>query len=232
MVDERLSLRWHDPQGCIGTTKIDVVAQLPLLVTMILMFQRFGKRMRGEAGWNLHANVDGKDINYTLPPEARAGWELKGRHQVFATPLAPADGSEPLTDGPSRCSARQASRAPVVKPRKDLFFKLSWREESCDDEAFVVKTAKDRAKHYLGEHAGDVLNHLPEIKHSETDPLFSTGHIRRFLRLTTDGARVPSLMLSQTLQPLDKVEPGDIIARLWEIIRCKWFPQSIAASYR
>ncbi|KAJ2934509.1 hypothetical protein H1R20_g2644, partial [Candolleomyces eurysporus] len=87
--NERLSLRWHDSQGCIGTASIDVVAQVPLLVAMIVLFQRFGKRMRGNAGWALQAEVDGKNLEYSLPDHARSGLETRGRRLVTATPLVP-----------------------------------------------------------------------------------------------------------------------------------------------
>ncbi|KAJ2935812.1 hypothetical protein H1R20_g1282, partial [Candolleomyces eurysporus] len=85
----RLSLGWHDSQGCIGTASIDVVAQVPLLVAMIVLFQRFGKRMRGNAGWALQAEVDGKNLEYSLPDHARSGRGMRGRRLVTATPLVP-----------------------------------------------------------------------------------------------------------------------------------------------
>ncbi|KAJ2911931.1 hypothetical protein MD484_g8479, partial [Candolleomyces efflorescens] len=232
--NEKLSLRWHDSQGCIATTPIDVIAQLPLLVAMVLLFQRFGKRMQGAAGWNLQAEVDGENLEYSLPDDARSGWELKGRRLVTATPLVLSEPSplEPSSGHrPQRATAKSKPIKPELKPREDLFFKLSWREESRDNEAYIVETAKRRAKQYLGEHAADVLNHLPDIKHSKNDPLFSTGLIRGFLGLSKNGARVPSFMLSEKLHSLDDVEPADIVARLWEIIRCLYLLWQIGIAH-
>ncbi|KAJ2921216.1 hypothetical protein H1R20_g15874, partial [Candolleomyces eurysporus] len=229
--DERLSLRWHDAQGCIGTESIDIIAQLPLLVVMILLFQRFGKQMRGNAGWTLQGKVDGKDLEYALPDHARSGWEMKGRRLVVATPLVPGDPAEPAPAATHRTRRVVGKKEPALKRSEDLFFKLSWREETRDNEAHIIETAKERAKYYLKERAGDVLNHLPDIKHSKSDLLFSTGFIRELLDINKDGARVPSFMLSQKLHSLDTVKPTDIVARLWEIIRCHYLLWQIGIAH-
>jgi hypothetical protein len=65
-----------------------------------------------------------------------------------------------------------------------------------------------------------VLNHLPDIKHSEDYPLFSTGRIRECLGLGTQGARIPSSLLSARLMPLEDVHPNEFPSRMWELIRC------------
>ncbi|RXW15793.1 hypothetical protein EST38_g10061 [Candolleomyces aberdarensis] len=229
--DERLSLRWHDAQGCIGTASIDILAQLPLLVVMILLFQRFGKQMRGNAGWTLQGKVDGKDLEYALPDHARSGWELKGRRLVVATPLVPGDPADPAPASTYRTRGAVGKKEPTLKRSENLFFKLSWREETRDDEAHIVETAKERAKHYLKERAGDVINHLPDIKHSKSDPLFSTGSIRELLDINKDGARVPAFMLAQKLHGLDTVQPTDIVPRMWEIIRCHYLLWQIGIAH-
>lgn len=189
---------------------------------MVLLLQRFSKRMKGCAGWSLQAKIDGEELDYSLPDDARSGWEMKGRRLVTATPLVPSNPSvAPALRYRTRGTAAENHEKSTSKPGEDLFFKLSWREESRDNEAHIVSIARERAKHYLGEHAGDVLNHLPDIKHSESDPLFSTGFIRGFLDINKKGARTPAFMLSQRLHNLDTVHPTDFVARMWEIIRCK-----------
>ncbi|KAJ2934477.1 hypothetical protein H1R20_g2647, partial [Candolleomyces eurysporus] len=213
--DNQLSIRWHDCEGCIATSYIDVVAQLPLLVTMILLFQRLGTRMRGQAGWALQAVVDGVEVKYSVPADALSDRGLTGRWPIATTPLV---------HGPSHPSGltNGGNIAATLKPSGDLFFKLSWRDEVRLDETHIIQTAKERAKYYLGEHAGDVLNHLPDIRHSESDPRLSTGLIREFLGISKNGARIPSFMLLQKLHSLDTVEPADIVAKMWKIIRCHY----------
>jgi hypothetical protein len=88
--------------------------------------------------------------------------------------------------------------------------------------------AKERAKYYLGEHAGDVLNHLPDIKHSENHPRCSTGLVREFLGVSKSGARLPSFMLVQKLHSLNSVKPTDVVARIWEIIRCEYLTRILS----
>ncbi|RXW15796.1 hypothetical protein EST38_g10058 [Candolleomyces aberdarensis] len=205
--DNQLSIRWHDCEGCIATSNIDVVAQLPLLVTMILLFQRLENRMRGQAGWTSQAVVDGVEVRYSIPADALSGRGLTGRWLIATTPLVHGPS---LPSGLTNGGDVEYTEA-TLKPSEDLFFKLSWREEVRLDETHIIRMAKGRAKYYFGEHAGDVLNHLPAIRHSESDPRLSTGLIREFLGISENGARVPSFMLSQKLH---------IVARMWEIIRC------------
>ncbi|RXW24071.1 hypothetical protein EST38_g1775 [Candolleomyces aberdarensis] len=222
--DNMLSLRWHDAQGYISTHPIDIVAQLPLLVVIILFFQRFGDRMRGNSGINLlEAEANGKKFKYVIPDDVHSGLELKGRRRVTATPLVerpPASAHSRYT----RQNARAANAADCLPLDDDLFFKLSgWREHTRQSEGFVVQTAKERAVQLLGENAGDVLNHLPDIEHFENYPLFSTGYIRKCLGLGIGGARIPSSLLADRLAPLEEVEPDDFPLRMWEIIRCHYF---------
>jgi hypothetical protein len=43
--------------------------------------------MRGNSEINLEGEVDGSKFKYTIPDTAHAGWEMKGRHRVRATPI-------------------------------------------------------------------------------------------------------------------------------------------------
>jgi hypothetical protein len=60
---------------------------------------------------------------------------------------------------------------------------------------------------------------VPDIKHS---PRWSTGIVREFVGISENGARLPSFTLVQKLHSLDTVKPTDIVARMWEIIRCEY----------
>jgi hypothetical protein len=103
---------------------------------------------------------------------------------------------------------------------EELFFKLSWREEFRDSEGLVIQTARDRAIRYLGDNAGDALSHVPGVKHYKDSSEFSTRHIREHLGLGIEAARVPSVLFSERLMPLEDVGPDEFSGRMWEIIRC------------
>ncbi|KAJ2921470.1 hypothetical protein H1R20_g15622, partial [Candolleomyces eurysporus] len=214
LTDNWLSLRWYDAQGTIATFPIDIAAQLPLFVVMIVLFQRFGDRMRGIGDFKLEGEVDGRNFRLSIPDTARSGWKLMG---ATATPRV----ERPLVA--SHCV--QNSHATVTDdpllPDQALF-KLSWREEVCDCEGAIIQTARERMVKCLGNNAGDVLNHLPDIKHFEDYSLYSTRHIRELLRLGTEGARVPSALFSEQLVPLKDVHLDESPARMWEIIRCHY----------
>lgn len=46
-IDEKLSLRWFDAEGCIEGISFDFVKRLPLFVLMVMIFQRFSPRALG-----------------------------------------------------------------------------------------------------------------------------------------------------------------------------------------
>ncbi|KAJ2912893.1 hypothetical protein MD484_g7522, partial [Candolleomyces efflorescens] len=179
---------------------------------------RFGDRMRGSSGIKLEGETNGRKFNFNIPHDAHSGWELKARRRVTATPLVERPPAVALYT-----QNTQVANTIDPLPRDDeLFFKFSWREHTQQGEGFIIQTARERAIQFLGENAGDVLNHLPDIKHSANYPLFSTGHIRNFLGLGFQGARVPSSLLSERLARLEEVDPNDFPKRIWEIIRCHY----------
>ncbi|KAH6903796.1 hypothetical protein BKA70DRAFT_1433096 [Coprinopsis sp. MPI-PUGE-AT-0042] len=215
--DNFLSLRWYDAQGCIATEPIDIIAQLPLLVATVVLFQRFSPRMRGSASLDLAVPLGSRSMPFDV--RARPHWQLKGRHGVFGTPVP--RGSYPQVS--MKTSARTTrSRAKVeaeASSLADLFFKLSWRDERRLSEALVIAVAKERAKHYIP-NPDHVIDHLPEVvMHEEHDEL-STRHIRESLGLETVGSRVPSIMVMRKLQQLDTLDPEDFQDYIWQIIRC------------
>ena len=141
MSDESLSLRWYDAQGCIATFPIDVVTQLPLLVVLILVLKRkrCGKGVQGLGDFKLENEVDGSHLRYSLTDVVRSGSKMFGRRRVTASARVV---------GNFASTGRQSTESDtnrVSTPEQELFFKLSWREESCENEGFVIQTARDRA---------------------------------------------------------------------------------------
>ena len=129
-----LSLNWYDPEGCISTTCIDIVSQLPLLVAMLMLFQRFDDRMRGTACIETKVTLhEGEEVHFDVPKDSHAAWQLKGPHTTAATPVRRGTGiSKPAcsvtTHGhcPEEMKRRQGENtAAPGKGLRDLFFKFS-----------------------------------------------------------------------------------------------------------
>ncbi|KAJ2925917.1 hypothetical protein H1R20_g11178, partial [Candolleomyces eurysporus] len=223
LTDNWLSLRWYDAQGTIATFPIDIAAQLPLVVVMIVLFQRFGDRMRGIGDFKLEGEVDGRNFRLSILDTARSGWKLMGATATHRV-------ERPLVA--SHCV--QNSHATVTDdpllPDQALL-KLSWREEVRDCEGAIIQTARERVVKCLGDNAGDVLNHLPDIGDFEDYSLFSTRHIRELLGLGTEGACVPSALFSEQLVPLKDVHLDESPARMWEIIRCHYLLWQIGIAH-
>ncbi|KAF8637428.1 hypothetical protein AX16_010819 [Volvariella volvacea WC 439] len=83
--DSKLTLWWYDPQGCIKTTPIDIVRQLPLFVVMTTIFQRFDDRMWGLPPTTISHTNGGKSKTYkTLSQNTHSLFELVGRRTFGA----------------------------------------------------------------------------------------------------------------------------------------------------
>lgn len=179
--------------------------------------------MRGAAGINLEMGLDGEQVKFSIPTDARSRWELKGRRPVTGIPVPLVAVAQPRGERP-----RRSNNAPSDEPHPDVaerlsehYFKWSWRESTRDSEADIIAIAKARAEQYLGEHKGDVLNHLPEVKQVEDYATLSTSHIRAYAGLDTTMSRLPSLMISSRLLEAEEFG-GDVWKeKIWEILRCE-----------
>ncbi|KAJ3540697.1 hypothetical protein NMY22_g4187 [Coprinellus aureogranulatus] len=224
--DSSLRLNWYDSQGSIRTDSIDIVEQLPLLVAMTVLFQRFKKPMRGIAGIKLEMTLDNKQVKFLIPADVDARWELKGRRPVtcIPVPVESKTSTTAQTQRPTRGSKTSSDsdqhREDVAKLLSEHHFKWSWRENTRDNEADIIATAKERAEKYLGEHKSDVLNHLPEVKHAQDYASLSTSHIRKYAGLDVKGSRLPSLMVSRRLSEVTDLDGEVLKTKIWEIIRC------------
>jgi hypothetical protein len=208
------------------------VLDLPLIVVMVMLFQRFDDLMRGTGSYDLKADIDDAEVAFDLPENTHRPWELKGRHTISAHPVAigtvvapPAPTHGRATRAVTRASVA-ADAAAVVPPLpeelRDMRFKLSWREEVRDREGVIIQVARERAAHYLkGHHPEWVLDHLPEVhSHGQYD-MYSTRHIRAALKIDVAGSKVPTMLLSKKLSPFEGVEQKDLRRVIWELIRCE-----------
>ncbi|KAH6904218.1 hypothetical protein BKA70DRAFT_1297406 [Coprinopsis sp. MPI-PUGE-AT-0042] len=220
--DNWLDLKWYDPQGCIATEPINIVTQLPLLVMVVVLLQRFSPQMQGRASLDLAVTTEGARIPFDIPENSRPRWELKGRHGVTTSLVR--KGTKSLVRSSSsglttRARCRADAEAAKMASLEDLFFKLSWRDARRPSEGHVISTAKERAQHYLPD-PRQVTEHLPDVlMHEDYDEL-STCHIRQSLGLSTLDSRTPSIMVMRKLSSLDTVAPVHFQNFIWQIIRC------------
>ncbi|TFK20505.1 hypothetical protein FA15DRAFT_123242 [Coprinopsis marcescibilis] len=237
LVDNKLSLKWYDPQGCIETEPIDIVEQLPLLVATMVLFQRFGTRMRGIAPLDLKATVNGREHKYDIPNDTSVLWELKGRRPVVAKPVAKGTADERTKKEEAKTEIKTRSQTKAHRLPDDLkntFFKFSWREEQRDGEGDIISCARERAEKHLGKFAKDVTNHLPDVLHYKAHDKLSTKFIRQFAGVGiegTQGSRVPCEMLSKEMKPLDELPPDDFFAKIWGVIRCHFLLWKIGIAH-
>jgi Fungal protein kinase len=219
--DSWLSFRWYDAQGCIASKAVDMVAQLPFVVMTVALLQRFDSSMRGRGNFDLSIPLEGKQVQFHLPADVRPHWELLGRHGACAVPIPITPiASVPSHSRPTRARSAAAANAESAEALAMLFFKISWRLEHVASEVSVIQIARERAKHYLP-HPEYVLDHMPDVESNRDYHTFSTCHIREYLSLDTDSARVPSTLVMQKFQELDSLDAENFQRYIWQIIRCE-----------
>ncbi|EAU82571.2 other/FunK1 protein kinase [Coprinopsis cinerea okayama7 len=224
----KLSLHWYDPQGCIRTHPIDIVSQLPLLVAMMLIFQRFDDRMRGNGKFQLNIEVDGETVPHSLDDsEIHNRWMFKGRRSVsgklFPHGKIPPPKSESRSSRTTRSNANPTANDVPSNEEGELFGKFLWREEARHTEGVIIETALKRAERHLGEHKKHVIDHLPCVKTCTEFSDFSTKHIRNFLNLPSQGARVPTGIAAEWLLPsAELTDPEEYVRAIWQLIRCNF----------
>ncbi|KAH6903795.1 hypothetical protein BKA70DRAFT_1513450 [Coprinopsis sp. MPI-PUGE-AT-0042] len=230
--DNLLSFKWYDPEGCITTERIDIVSQLPLLVVMLTVFQRFDHRMRGIACIETSVSLSTGETAFDIPHNAHAPWQLRGTHTTAAAPVRrgtgvskPAGAATSHGHYPEKGISSEAHTAigSKLQSLKDVFFKFSWREETRDPEGVVIATARERARHYLNKEGTSpewVTDYLPDVKVYLEYETLSTKHIRTGLGLECKESRIPTLMLSRKYQSFSEVQASQFRFVIWQVIRC------------
>ena len=181
LVDQFLEVLWYDPQGCIRTTPIDIVNQLPLLMVLVRA-QRRSKFLSGLR--NTPIPGDFEVINKATPR-----FQLVGR----------------MTSCGKLKASSTASTSTQISGDDEAthFFKSSWTEDIRPREHEIITTAGARAKKLLPEHYRPfILDHLPTISESNEIYDSSTAIVRTLLGLSTDGARTQCLLILELLENL------------------------------
>lgn len=211
-----LSLRWYDAEGCIESDEIDIVKQTPMLVLLLMVLQRFDKRM-----WGLTLDdptrVKVGDKCYLLDSELESTFELTGRRTIGAnaTPLPAA----------SLCTHPQANGT-------SFFYKSNYVKCRDPKEPDTIDIIHERANSFLPEkYRKMVTDHVPRVIASAECESDSTAIIRLLIKtaggfeqLTEEDilkeSRVRMCMVTRKLQVLQNLPPSDFLQIFWELIRC------------
>jgi hypothetical protein len=106
-----------------------------------------------------------------------------------------------------------------LRAGNDLVVKIYWPEESGTSEVDILRKAKE-----YGEEIDFIGNHIPEIVYHQ-DPNFlcsSTGTIRRFVGLPTDGSRRLRVIVSRRLRLIKKLKVKDMLTAYLQCFFCKY----------
>ena len=192
----------------------------------IILLQRFDPRMQGVGGFERAVELDdGERLEFDIPSNVRPPWALEGRHGATATPVPRDVPAGPTISHQRSTRARTLALARVeaANALSGLFFKLSWRLESnAHSEADIIALAKARAEEYLP-HPEYVTDHIPVIKSAKEYDQYSTRHIRKYLTLNTQHARVPLTLIMPKLRELGTLDAGSYQTYMWQLIRCSSF---------
>ncbi|ESK83568.1 other 1 protein kinase, partial [Moniliophthora roreri MCA 2997] len=236
--DTELQLWYYDSQGCIQTHYIDIVQQLPLLVVMVMIFQRFNSRMWGVRDTKIFCPAESK--TYYIIEDTKKGprFELCGRRPFTAHvsddpkasckrqgghPMVTRSKGEPVPEPAPPDAEPARPNAEPVPPSEEKFFKAAWPEIPRSKEPAILDEAHRRADKLLQEPLRSyVKDHIPTVDAWKELPDTLTALIRSFLALSTENGRVQLWMICPILEPARKLAPQAFWVALWEAIRCHY----------
>lgn len=186
---------------------------MPLFIVMLIVFQRFNKRM-----WGLDTEkIEFESDTFEADREARCRFELNGRRTFAAPAVRVAESS--VADN---------------KDAMSLFYKSSWIK--CIDlkEPDTINTAHQRANTLLPEKFRKmVTDHIPTVIASRVCNKSATSTIRLLVREVDDSAqfkeedirkhaRVRVWLITRKLEPTHGLKPPEFWRVFWEILRCAY----------
>jgi hypothetical protein len=110
-----------------------------------------------------------------------------------------------------------------LRAGNDLVVKIYWPEENRTSEVDILKKAKE-----YGEKIDLIGNHIPKMV-CHRDPSFlcsSTGTIRRFLGLSTNGSRRLRIIAFRRLQPINELKENGMLTAYLQCFFCKYDGQT------
>ena len=113
---------------------------------------------------------------------------------------------------------KSTGNADGLQDGNDLAVKVYWPEESGTSEVEILKMAKE-----YGEKIAFIGNHIPEVV-CHKDPVFvgsSTGTIRRFLGLSTEGSRRLRVIVFRRLVFIAGLKEKEMLLAYFQCLFCE-----------
>ncbi|KAJ7592597.1 hypothetical protein C8J56DRAFT_479527 [Mycena floridula] len=193
--DEQLSLWWHDRESTIQSFAIDLTSELPRLVVLIILFQRFSETDWGSSGL------------YSESPDGTTS--IKVAERSFSATFRPSDlrtrhgkGTLAVPVSESGCDSK-------------FFMKASFNDPGIPSEAETIAKC-----HSLAEADSNVLDHLPSVVVSQNFPDSSTCKMRNLLGLPSHKPKLLQILVFDWLEAITSLKGERFWVAFWEIIRC------------
>ncbi|KAJ7592603.1 hypothetical protein C8J56DRAFT_761228, partial [Mycena floridula] len=191
----QLSLWWHDRESTIQSFAINITSELPRLVVLLILFQRFSETDWGSSGL-CSESPDGTTSIKVAERSFSATFrrsDLRTRHGTgtFAVPVS---------------ESSQDSK---------FFMKASFNDPGRPSEAETIAKC-----HLLAEDDSNVLNHLPSVVVSQNFPESSTSKMRNLLDLPSHRPKILQILVFDRLEPITSLKGERFWVAFWEIIRC------------
>ncbi|KAJ7592658.1 hypothetical protein C8J56DRAFT_822572 [Mycena floridula] len=195
LLDEQLSVWWHDRESTIQSTAIDITTDLHYLVVLVILFQRFS-----DSDWGL-SKV------FSISQEGVGSITVNGR--VFESTnrsVKPLKGS---------ASSFGLAVSDPSNPEAKYFMKASFTETISVREADTIDKC-----HSLADGDTRILDHIPTVVASEDFELCSTSKIRALLGLPSPRSRILRILIFPLFAPITSLK-GDVFwTAFWETVRC------------
>jgi hypothetical protein len=254
--DDRLRISWIDREGAIVSTDFSFLENIPLLLVLLLVLQRFGRSQWGyipelstedhsvflhpiHAGGSL--DEDEVPVNFYPEDKVHSAWSLLGR----ATTVVGANRNDDGRAGVS--STKVLNEAGEVQDEELHDFyqaQKDYRKASTDtinSHDLVLKVSwpeMSRVKEWkiierartLGEKNQFIKGHIPEVKFTRDFDRYSTNHIRRFLGLHQEGqsgTRTLRAIVMKRLRPIYDLDGKQFWKAFWQSFTCTNSPTSL-----
>ncbi|KAJ7592601.1 hypothetical protein C8J56DRAFT_479643 [Mycena floridula] len=199
-----LRLWWHDRESTIQSPNIDIRKQLPQLVVLVMLFQRFS------AGhWGLHdafqTSADGPNTisidggSFTID-----SWRARHDGNMFAFHVSD-----------------------VSNPERRFFIKASFSEAEKVGEAAMIQKCYTLA-------SGDpmIVDHIPTVVTAQDFPESATSRIRNLLGLLSSRPKLLRILVFERLEPIIKLT-GDVFWNaFWDIVRAHFLLWQLGIQHR
>jgi len=228
VLDDVLWVWWFDRQGAIQSEGVNMVQNLPYVLLLVLVMQRFTLE---DWGINTKMFFEVKNVYYSdlddrgqIPPQIPRHFKTSTQNKDFY--FYP--GSDQIIHHYYSLTGRGTSVYRCIQvdgcgEQTEVALKTSWSEVTRDTEDRIIAKAKE-----LAGTDPDVEHHLPDVLGAVHFDAYNTRSIRDILdvdwggRPETNGRSLLFLLLG-LLRPLLSSPPEDVLRIWFEVVKCTSF---------